>query len=220
MNRFSCFRVFVAALCSAMTVVAQAPLGSTSFFATALSSMERDFPAIARDVANRRRPHRESGRPVWRAWHHRRSTSSDSSWRPASSTSTATPRSAPLSTAENMLTQGVTTEILNPDGGGSTDIAAQLSRSRRGRPGGQHRRATSASTPSGRDTMGPADRRATDADIAQMRTLVASGLDSGAWGVSAGLDYKPAYLRAGRGRWCERSSLRRNGARTSRTTIG
>jgi N-acyl-D-amino-acid deacylase len=97
-----------------------------------------------------------------------------------------------LPTAENMLTQGVTTEILNPDGGGSTDIAAQLSRSS----------AAGLAVNIGAyigfnaiwaDTMGPADRRATDADIARMRTLVASGLDKGAWGVSAGLDYKPAY---------------------------
>jgi N-acyl-D-amino-acid deacylase len=97
-----------------------------------------------------------------------------------------------LPTAENMLTQGVTTEILNPDGGGSTDIAAQLSRSS----------AAGLAVNIGAyigfnaiwaDTIGPADRRATDADIARMRTLVASGLDKGAWGVSAGLDYKPAY---------------------------
>jgi len=97
-----------------------------------------------------------------------------------------------LPTAENMLTQGVTSEILNPDGGGSTDIAAQLSRAS----------AAGLAVNIGAyigfnaiwaDTMGPADRRATDADIARMRTLVASGLDKGAWGVSAGLDYKPAY---------------------------
>src|SRR5262245_22829663 len=31
-----------------------------------------------------------------------------------------------VATAENMLTQGVTTEIVNPDGGGATDIARQL----------------------------------------------------------------------------------------------
>src|SRR3982074_3621454 len=34
-----------------------------------------------------------------------------------------------LSTAENMLTQGVTTEILNPDGGGAADITRQLGES-------------------------------------------------------------------------------------------
>src|SRR5262245_32134370 len=31
-----------------------------------------------------------------------------------------------VATAENMLTQGVATEIVNPDGGGSTDITRQL----------------------------------------------------------------------------------------------
>src|SRR5215216_15018 len=31
-----------------------------------------------------------------------------------------------LPTAENMLTQGVTTELLNADGGGSTDVGQQL----------------------------------------------------------------------------------------------
>src|SRR5262249_38119471 len=40
--------------------------------------------------------------------------------------------------------------------------------------------------------MGPADRRPTADDIAKMRQLIADGLESGAWGVSAGLDYKPA----------------------------
>src|SRR5258707_7544042 len=33
-----------------------------------------------------------------------------------------------LPTAENMLTQGVTTEILNPDGGGGIDLTQQLAR--------------------------------------------------------------------------------------------
>ena len=41
--------------------------------------------------------------------------------------------------------------------------------------------------------MGAADRRATPEDVERMRTLVLTGLDCGAWGVSAGLDYKPAY---------------------------
>ncbi len=37
------------------------------------------------------------------------------------------PRGSGLQLASNMLTQGVTTEILNPDGGGPLDIAGQLS---------------------------------------------------------------------------------------------
>jgi len=97
-----------------------------------------------------------------------------------------------LPTAENMLTQGVTTEILNPDGGGSTDLAAQLARA------SANGLAVNIGGYIGfnaiwAEIMGPADRRATPEDIARMRTLVASGLEHGAWGVSAGLDYKPAY---------------------------
>jgi N-acyl-D-aspartate/D-glutamate deacylase len=97
-----------------------------------------------------------------------------------------------LPTAENMLTQGVTTEIVNADGGGFTDIAQQLAdTARRGL-------AVNVGAYIGFNTIwaavvGSADRRATDADIARMRAMITDGLERGAWGVSAGLDYKPAY---------------------------
>src|SRR5678815_4675576 len=42
--------------------------------------------------------------------------------------------------------------------------------------------------------IGAADRRASTDDIARMRALIVEGLSKGAWGVSAGLDYKPAYF--------------------------
>jgi N-acyl-D-amino-acid deacylase len=97
-----------------------------------------------------------------------------------------------LATAENMLTQGVTTEILNPDGGGPVDLSDQM------------RRVQSLGTALNvgsyigfnsiwAQVMGPADRRPTADDIERMRGLVVAGLEHGAWGVSAGLDYKPAY---------------------------
>src|SRR5262249_5727664 len=38
------------------------------------------------------------------------------------------------------------------------------------------------------------DRRATPDDVERMRAIIADGLEHGAWGVSAGLDYKPAYF--------------------------
>jgi N-acyl-D-amino-acid deacylase len=99
---------------------------------------------------------------------------------------------AALPTAENMLTQGVTTEILNPDGGGSTDIAEQLSRS------SAHGLAVNIGAYIGFNSvwaavMGPSDRRSSDADIQRMQELIVRNLERGAWGVSAGLDYKPAY---------------------------
>ncbi len=55
------------------------------------------------------------------------------SWRPASSTFTATRRPTRCATAVNMLTQGVTTEIFNADGNGPLDVAQQMKRARRRR---------------------------------------------------------------------------------------
>src|SRR5205814_7388874 len=77
-----------------------------------------------------------------------------------------------LPTAENMLTQGVTTEILNPDGGGATDLPAQLARS------SANGLAVNIGAYIGfnaiwAEIMGSADRRATPEDVARMRALVA-----------------------------------------------
>jgi len=98
-----------------------------------------------------------------------------------------------LARAENMLTQGVTTEILNPDGGGALDLAQQLDRA------AASGLAVNVGAYIGFNSVwsqviGEADRSATPEDIARMRALVAGGLERGAWGVSAGLDYKPAYF--------------------------
>ncbi len=98
-----------------------------------------------------------------------------------------------LPTAENMLTQGVTTEILNPDGGGPTEIAPQLERL------GAAGLALNVGAYIGFNSLwtmvvGTTDRRPTDEDIKRMRELLITGLEGGAWGVSAGLDYKPAYF--------------------------
>lgn len=106
----------------------------------------------------------------------------------------ATPEGLPR--AENMLTQGVTTEILNADGSGPLDVRAQLDGlAARGL-------AVNVGANIGFNTVwasvvGPADRRASADEIARMRTLIVDGLVHGAWGVSAGLDYKPAYFAQG-----------------------
>jgi N-acyl-D-aspartate/D-glutamate deacylase len=42
--------------------------------------------------------------------------------------------------------------------------------------------------------MGPSDHRPSAAEISKMSELVRQGLQQGAWGISAGLDYKPAYF--------------------------
>jgi len=97
-----------------------------------------------------------------------------------------------LPRAENMLTQGVTTEILNPDGGGSTSLGDQLAGA--SAPGlAVNIGAYVGFNAVWSDVMGPADRRATPEGIEKMCALIVRGLEDGAWGVSAGLDYKPAY---------------------------
>src|SRR6185295_3516504 len=97
-----------------------------------------------------------------------------------------------LPTAENMLTQGVTTEIVNPDGGGFTDLAQQMADTAR------NGLAVNVGAYIGFNSIwstvvGAADRRPTDDDVAKMRAMIVDGLEHGAWGVSSGLDYKPAY---------------------------
>jgi N-acyl-D-amino-acid deacylase len=98
-----------------------------------------------------------------------------------------------LPTAVNMLTQGVTTEIFNADGNGPLDVAQQM---------------TTLAAPGlavniggyigfnavWQSVNGNADKRPTPAEIERMRALISAGLEQGAWGVSAGLDYKPGYF--------------------------
>jgi N-acyl-D-amino-acid deacylase len=98
-----------------------------------------------------------------------------------------------ISTAANMLTQGVTTEIINADGASSIDIKKQLAFfSERGL-------ALNLGAYIGFNgvwaaVVGQADRRPTAEEIQKMRDLITANLKAGAWGVSAGLDYKPGYF--------------------------
>jgi N-acyl-D-amino-acid deacylase len=98
-----------------------------------------------------------------------------------------------LPTAVNMLTQGVTTEIFNADGSGPIGIAAQM----------KTLSASGLAVNIGgyigfnsiwQSVIGNADRRPDPSDIERMRARITAGLDQGAWGVSAGLDYKPGYF--------------------------
>ena len=98
-----------------------------------------------------------------------------------------------LPTAVNMLTQGVTTEIFNADGSGPLNIAQQMGAL--AVPGlavniGGYIGFNAAWI----NVIGNDDRQATADEIVRMRALIANGLSQGAWGVSAGLDYKPAYF--------------------------
>ena len=127
------------------------------------------------------------------------------------------PSAAALPRAENMLTQGVTTEILNPDGGGPLDIRAQLSALQSAGLAvnvGAYIGFNSAWT----NVVGPSDRRPTPEEVERMRALVTAGLDAGAWGVSAGLDYKPAYFAQTSEEVSTSSPRRSRGGRTSPIT--
>ena len=98
-----------------------------------------------------------------------------------------------LPTAVNMLTQGVTTEIFNADGNGPLDVAQQMKML------GGAGLAVNVGGYIGfnaiwQAVVGNTDRRPNAEEIQRMRSLITTGLDQGAWGVSAGLDYKPGYF--------------------------
>lgn len=102
------------------------------------------------------------------------------------------PERAAAATAVNMLTQGVTTEIGNADGSGMTNLKAQQALM------SAHGLATNLGLYIGfnsvwAEVVGTAGRPATENEIAVMRQRISDGLGAGAWGVSAGLDYKPAF---------------------------
>jgi N-acyl-D-aspartate/D-glutamate deacylase len=98
-----------------------------------------------------------------------------------------------LPTAVNMLTQGVTTEITNPDGAGPIDIGDQLKRFE-GAGLAENIGGYIGFNSIWQTVVGESDRRPTPAEIDRMRAMVTAGLEAGAWGVSAGLDYKPGYF--------------------------
>ena len=101
-----------------------------------------------------------------------------------------------LHAAHAVLAQGVTTLVVNPDGGGPVDLDAQ--RRAFGALGLGVNVAPLIGHGSVRGTvMGGQDRPPTDAERDRMRGLVRRAVDSGAFGVSSGLFYTPgAYATA------------------------
>lgn len=92
--------------------------------------------------------------------------------------------------AATVLHQGVTTVMINPDGGGPGDLAPQIAAVKAQVPGvnvvpmiGHNgvRRAV----------MGVANRKASPAELARMEALVKKGMDDGAFGFSTGPFYIP-----------------------------
>jgi len=100
-----------------------------------------------------------------------------------------------LKHGQPVLAQGITTVMVNPDGGGPTDLAAQRTRyTKQGTgpnvglmvPHGSVRQAV----------MGMTDRDPDSEQIAKMVDLVRQGMRAGAFGLSSGLYYAPgSYSR-------------------------
>ena len=96
----------------------------------------------------------------------------------------------PLRQGQPLLAQGVTTAVVNPDGGGPVDLAAQRAELEKGGIGpnvallighGSVRRAV----------IGGANRAPTAEELEKMRALVRRGMEQGAFGLSSGLFYTP-----------------------------
>ena len=95
-----------------------------------------------------------------------------------------------LAGAEPLLAQGITTALLNPDGGGPVDLAVQR------RVLEAHGIGVNAALLIGhgsvrREVLGMADRAPTDAELVQMQELVRAGMEAGAFGLSSGPYYAP-----------------------------
>ncbi len=97
---------------------------------------------------------------------------------------------AALANAKPILLQGITTVIINPDGGGPGDLAPQIARVRSHVPGVNvlpligHNGVRQA-------VMGLANRKPSAAEQAKMEALVKQAMDMGAYGMSSGPFYVP-----------------------------
>lgn len=88
------------------------------------------------------------------------------------------------------LAQGVTTLVVNPDGGGPVDLAAQRARLESGRIGPNVALLIGHGAVR-REVMGGDNRAPTDTELERMRELVRRGMAEGAYGLSSGLFYVP-----------------------------
>lgn len=96
-----------------------------------------------------------------------------------------------LQDAKSSLTQGVTTELLSPDGGGPTDIKERFALEEKGI--GINIGTYIGFNSVWKEVVGHEDRRATQDEIKKMQELITQAMKDGAYGVSAGLFYRPAY---------------------------
>lgn len=92
--------------------------------------------------------------------------------------------------AEPLLAQGLTTVVINPDGGGPVDLAEQRAELEEDSLGVNVAQLIGHGSVRGR-VLGSEDRAPTDAEMDEMRELVRTAMEVGAWGLSSGPFYSP-----------------------------
>lgn len=102
--------------------------------------------------------------------------------------------------APNVVTQGVTTVVINPDGRGPRSVAAQRAQLERQGIGPNAILMVGHNTVRGIVMGDDYQRLAMPDEVRQMRALVRKGMEEGAFGLSAGLEYVP-------GRWSDTGEL-------------
>ena len=100
-----------------------------------------------------------------------------------------------LRAGEPVIRQGITTVMVNPDGGGEVDLAEQGRRFREGGIG------VNVALMIGhgavrREVLGMEDRPPTAEELERMAGLVRSGMEAGAFGMTGGLYYAPGSYAA------------------------
>ena len=95
-----------------------------------------------------------------------------------------------LRQGQPLLAQGVTTVVVNPDGGGPVDLAAQRKRLETGGLGPNVALLIGHGSVR-REVIGSANRQPTADELEKMRALVRRGMQDGAYGLSSGLFYTP-----------------------------
>ena len=97
---------------------------------------------------------------------------------------------AELSHGEPLLAMGLTTVVINPDGGGPVDLVEQRAALEADGLGVNAAQLISHGSVR-RRVMSMDDRTPTDGELDQMRVLVRAGMEAGAWGLSSGTFYAP-----------------------------
>ena len=97
---------------------------------------------------------------------------------------------AELSHGEPLLAMGLTTVVINPDGGGPVDLVEQRAALEADGLGVNAAQLISHGSIR-RQIMSMDDRAPTDDELVRMRALVRAAMEAGAWGLSSGTFYAP-----------------------------